>query len=145
MPPARVIAPTIVLKDTGTPKGRGAFALSAHAENSIVEICPVVIFDVPDPDLLPKEIGRRIFKWSTLIGKQGMQRGLALGYGSMYNHANPANLRYCASRITQTMTFIANRQICVGDELTINYDEPSGLDSSSESAWMKREGIEPSS
>jgi uncharacterized protein len=143
MPPVKIITPAIVIKDTGTTKGRGVFALSSYAENSTVEICPVIIFDDSENAALPLELRRRIFKWSALIGKNGLQRAIALGCGSLYNHANPANLRYRASRITQTLTFSTTRPIEPGEELTINYDEASGINTTAESQWMKREGIVP--
>jgi hypothetical protein len=142
-PPVKIITPAIVIKDAGTMKGRGVYALSAYKKDSTVEICPVIIFDTKDHAALPPELRTRVFSWSALIGKQGSQRALALGCGSMYNHANPANLRYQASRITRTLTFTAIRPIQPGEELTINYDLPDGINPSPESRWMKREGITP--
>jgi hypothetical protein len=132
-----------VIKDTGTSKGRGVFTLAPYEPNQLVEVCPVVVFDVSDLNVYPVQLRRIVFAWSILIGKVGLQRAIALGCASMYNHANPANLRFQASRITRTLTFRATRAIARGEELTINYDKASGYDSSPESVWMKREGITP--
>jgi hypothetical protein len=62
-----------------------------------------------------------VFHWSRLANVPGT-RALALGYGSLYNSANPSNLRYEADSSQQTLRFIANRDISADEELTINYD-----------------------
>ena len=108
-----------------------------------METCPVIVFASEDFNALPQMLRERLFDWSKLINKPPGQHAMALGYGSVYNYANPANLRYCAMRSTFTITFVAARDIQMGEELTINYDEPSGFDPSPVSAWMSRHGITP--
>jgi len=139
--PVQLVSPAAVIKDTGTSKGRGVFTLKSYESNQLVEVCPVVVFDIPDLNVFPVQLRRVVFAWGVLTGRAGLQRAIALGCGSMYNHANPANLRFQASRITRTLTFRATRAIARGEELTINYDKASGRDSSGESVWMKQEGI----
>ena len=78
-----------------------------------------------------------------MINKPSGESALALGYGSVYNYANPANLCYAATRTTSSLTFVAARDIQAGEELTINYDERSGFDPASESKWMKQRGVDP--
>jgi SET domain-containing protein len=91
---------------------------------------------------LPTEFKRRSFDWSGLIAKRKGQIAFPLGYGSMYNHANPANLTYSGLRSTNVLMFVANQVIKAGAELTINYDERSGVNRSSESPWATRNDIE---
>jgi len=143
MLPIEIITPAIEIRNTGTAKGRCVVSRAAYEEGSIVEICPVLVFDVTDFAALPLELRRVVFKWSNLIGKTGIQRAVPLGFGSLYNHANPANLRYRASRLTQTMTYLATRAIRAGEELTINYDAPSGHSAAKDSRWMKGQGVIP--
>ncbi len=133
----------VEIRDTGTAKGLGVFALRPFNRGDLVEACPVVIFDQDDYDALPKELRERTFNWSAVISKPPGMHALALGYGSIYNFENPANLQYTAMRSTATMTFVANRVIEAGEELTINYDERSGIDPAIQSAWMKRNNIDP--
>src|SRR5687767_7775471 len=84
--------PSIYVKDTGTPKGRGVFALRAFSAGEIVEECPVVILRALRA-ALPEEFQDRVFHWEWRPDGNGTSV-LALGYGSLYNHDNPANMRY---------------------------------------------------
>jgi uncharacterized protein len=135
--------PTVEVRHTGTSKGLAVYALRSLGAGEHVETCPVILFTEDDYGALPKAIRERLFNWSALISKPRRQHALALGYGSVYNHANPANLTYSALRSNSTLTFIAARAIGIGEELTINYDERSGTDPFDESAWMKRNAIKP--
>lgn len=137
--------PNVEIRDTRTAKGIGVYAVQPLAQGEQVETCPVVIVAAEDFDALPKILRERLFDWSALIHKTPGQHALALGYGSIYNHANPANLKYFALRSTSTITFVANRVIEAGEELTINYDERGGFDAAVQSAWMKRNKVEPCS
>ena len=47
---------------------------------------------------------------------------LALGWGRMYNHATPANLRYFAFAEERELHCFADRDIEINEELTINYN-----------------------
>jgi len=67
----------------------------------------------------------------------------ALGWGSMYNHGNPANVRYSAKESDLSLVFSAARQIEVGEELTVNYNESYGDIHSSEDIWFQGRGITP--
>jgi SET domain-containing protein len=79
-----------------------------------------------------------------LGGKPG-ETGIALGYGSMYNHGNPANLRYRALHdgMSSALIFTAARDIAVGEELTINYNYTKGETTSTEENWFKAQGLTP--
>lgn len=56
----------------------------------------------------------------------GSAHAVALGYGSLFNHDNPASLRYEADPGNLSLRFIATRDIAAGEELTINYNAPQG-------------------
>lgn len=85
-----------------------------------VEVCPVVVFE-RDFNAPPELLGQRVFNWVVLASAPVGNHALALGYGSLYNHNNPANMRYEADAVSQLLRFIAVREIRVDEELTINY------------------------
>ena len=130
-------SPDVYIKDTGTQKGRGVFAAKNFKTGEIVEECPVVLFKAPFVPL--DEMKRVIFSWLALTKENGGNTfALALGCGSMYNHDNPANMKYEANAINQTLKFIAIREITAYEELTINYNALSGNTESSDDNWFDR-------
>lgn len=137
----RIVPAHAYIEDTGTRKGRGVFAARAFAVGETVEVCPVVSF-VDGFDKLPVELKRVIFNWGYLSGSPGPQ-GLALGYGSMYNHSNPANMRYQADLANVSLHFIAVRPIATGEELTVNYNAHGGGAEWHDDTWFEQMGIEP--
>lgn len=130
------------VRDTGNATGRGVFAARAFTAGEVVELCPVVILEC-DFKSLPPEIQQRVFDWSALAQAEGVVCALALGYGSMYNHANPANLRYEPSGEGECMRFIAASDIDANSELTINYNGAYGENVSDEDDWFESRGITP--
>ena len=137
----RILPPSIYVADTGTPKGRGAFAARTFAAGELVEACPVVPFDL-EIRSVPAEIERIMFGWGYLVGTPGPQ-AIVLGYGSVYNHDNPANMRYEAIVSTQELHFIAVRDILVDEELTVNYNAHGGGAEWDDNGWFKRMRIKP--
>lgn len=125
-----LLPPNVYIKDTGTAKGRGVFASRAFRDGEIVEISPVVLFHMHYKSL-PKVIKTLVFDWEMLAGKP-RTHALALGFGSFYNHSNPANMRYEADRAGDSLRFIAVRDIDVDEELTINYCAEGGVPVSNE-------------
>jgi hypothetical protein len=116
--------PSIYIKDTGTPKGKGVFASRSFSQGEVVEISPVVLFH-KHYFTLPKEIKTLVFNWEALAGKK-QTHAMALGYGSFYNHNNPANLSFEAVAENELLRFIATRNIDIDEELTINYCSVAG-------------------
>ncbi|OIN92350.1 MAG: hypothetical protein AUJ20_08150 [Comamonadaceae bacterium CG1_02_60_18] len=133
--------PIVYIKDTGTVKGRGVFAARAFVKDEVVEVSPVVAFMLA-PLPLPPAIHRILFNWGYLVGKPGPQ-AIVLGYGSLYNHCNPANLCYRADEPSQTMIYVAARHIAANEELTINYNAHGGGAVWHDDAWFERMQITP--
>ena len=129
------------VKDTGTPKGRGVFASRALRAGEVVEVCPVLLLHVSF-DKLPDEIRRVVFNWSKLANMTGVH-ALALGYGSMYNHANPANVRYEASEDGAYLRLVATEAIGCDSELTINYNAIGGGTRSESDDWFRSVQVTP--
>ena len=119
-----LLPPNVYIKDTGTAKGRGVFASRAFKSGETIEICPVVLFHM-EYNSLPKAIKTLVFDWEVLAGRR-RTHALALGYGSFYNHNNPANLRYEADAENDLLRFIAVRDIDADEELTVNYCAEGG-------------------
>ena len=122
--------PDVYVKDTGTPKGRGVFAARRFSPCETVEECPVVLFRKPY-GALHKELKSIVFHWPVPEGAAETQ-ALALGYGSLYNHANPSNLRYETDVEALLLRLVAVREIDPGEELTINYNADGGAEASDE-------------
>ncbi|MGH8601962.1 MAG: SET domain-containing protein-lysine N-methyltransferase [Gammaproteobacteria bacterium] len=129
------------VKDTGTAIGRGIYASRSISPGGIVEISPVILVS-GDFDDLPTEIRHIVFNWNVLAKMSGFH-AIALGYGSMYNHSNPANLRYDACGNGQFLRFIAVSQITKDTELTVNYNALEGYPTSDKDTWFDRNEIEP--
>lgn len=133
--------PSTYIQDTGTAKGRGVFSARAYGFGEVVEVCPVVVLNATF-SLLPEEIKTLVYDWSVLA-KVPNTHALALGYGSMYNHENPANMRYEADSQHSLLRFIAIRVINKGEELTINYNSIGGGPQWDNNNWFERMNIEP--
>ncbi len=146
----KINPPDVYVQNTGTRKGRGVFASRSFKAGELVEVSPVVL--IPNPKSLvspPPQIKvdfRRgmkllLFNWSGLAKASG--RALALGYGSLYNSANPSNMRYEADATLPALRFIAARDIAADEELTINYNAHGGGVESPDYHWFTEMEIEP--
>ena len=128
---------------TGTPKGRGVFSARSFRTDEVIERCPVVMFDGSYSDL-PQPLKNLVFSWSRLANLERPCQALALGYGSLYNHDNPSNLRYEADVQNRLLAFIADRDIAKGEELTVNYNATGGGASwDKNNWWFERNNIQP--
>ena len=135
--------PETYIKDTGTIKGKGVYANRNYAIGDIIEVSPVIILFAPYSTLPPK-LKTRVFNWGNLT--QGpASSALALGFGSMYNHSNPANVKFKANTENESITFIAEKNISINEELTINYNGPDGSTLSEQDDWFDRHNITLSS
>lgn len=125
------------LAPTETPKGLGVFASRAIAAGETVEIAPVIQLR-SNFEQLEIDLQRRVFDWERIASFEGTS-AMALGYGSMYNHADQANMLYESALEGDAIKFIAARAINVDEELTINYN--SAANSSTEDIWFKMCGV----
>jgi SET domain-containing protein len=131
------------LKFINPQKGWGVVATRRIQVGETVEIVPIVrLFRaITDRHL---NLKHRVFDWEALGGRAG-ETALALGYGSMYNHRNPANLRYSAIHdgSSSALVYIAARDIAAGEELTINYNDTKGETTSTQDNWFEERGVTP--
>lgn len=136
-----VYPPDVRVMDTGTKRGRGVFAQRDFTEGETVEISPVVIFETPFSSF-PAELRTIVFSWGMLCGS-GHSHAVSLGYGSLYNHNDPANMRYEPDPENRLMKYIAVRNIVAGEELSINYNAKGGGATWGDSNWFDRMQITP--
>jgi uncharacterized protein len=93
-------------------KGRGVFAREAIPAETVIERVPMLIFSAT---VLEAELADYAFEWAP--GKVG----LAMGYGSIYNHSFKPNAYYTDDG-PQIKSYIALKDIEAGEEITINYN-----------------------
>lgn len=100
-------------------RGRGIFARRDFAEGELIEECPVIV--VPAAEV--EHVGRTVlasyhFRW----GGTGDDSAIALGFGSLYNHAHDPNAMYVKKYEQQTIAFVSLRAIASGEEITVSYN-----------------------
>lgn len=130
------------VRDTGTPKGRGIFATRQFAAGEVVEVAHVLFGKLGG---MAGSLETYAFNWSGVRGRGSVDPDhpvIALGNGSLYNSANPANMRYEADGVEKSLRFIADRDIDAGEELTINYSADGGGTTSAHNRWFERKNIE---
>ncbi len=94
-------------------KGRGVFARIMIPKGTIFETVPILVCN--QDDIVGSTLMDYVYAW----GAETV--GLALGYGSLYNHSFKPNARY-DDLVQQRKEFTALRDIQPGEEVTINYN-----------------------
>ena len=105
-------------------RGRGVFCGSALKQGDLVELCPVLVLPKGDFD---KIHGSHLHDYYFLWEHEG-ETALALGYGSLYNHATESNADYEMDFAARTIAIIAQRDIAADEEICIDYTD--GVDAS---------------
>ena len=99
--------------------GRGVFTGESLEAGDLIEICPVIV--LPEKDL-PVIHSTKLHDYYFLWGDDQQQCAIALGYGSLYNHAYEPNARYLLDYEHQTIDFYCIKNIAAGEEITVNYN-----------------------
>lgn len=108
--------------------GRGVFTTREFAVGELIEECPVLIIPADDrPYVDQTSFSGYYFEW------KGGAGGLALGFGSLYNHSYRPNARYDPGKGHKTLRFTAVKAIKPGAEITINYN---GSPTSRKKLWF---------
>ncbi|CAN5139816.1 SET domain-containing protein-lysine N-methyltransferase [soil metagenome] len=130
-----------VVRATGTVMGRGVFAARRIACGEVIEVCPVLQIRSFNTRLM-SELHKVVFDWEALAGVEGFS-AIAFGYGSLYNHANPANARYRATPDAAGLLITAAADIEMAAEITINYNATAGEPQSADDIWFVATGVIP--
>jgi SET domain-containing protein len=97
-------------------KGRGVFARKSIKKGDTIEHVPLLF--VPAETMvngLDNDYMRRYYYcWTS------KRVAVALGYGSLYNHSYQSNAEY--KHGSDTIKYVAIRNIAAGEEITINYN-----------------------
>ena len=108
---------------------RGVFARRAFRPGDVIEITPVILIPNTQRALIRQTVLENyVFDWGC------GSTAVALGYGSLYNHAYAPNAHYCQDIDRKTLEFSAIRDIAAGDEITVNYN---GSSESSLPMWFE--------
>ncbi len=107
--------------------GRGVFATVPFAKGLLIERCPVLVLPANEifaADGAPAtRLTSYVFDWRDIAGGEFV--GLALGFGSLYNHRILANATWTAVS-PDLLEIHAARDIAAGDEVSINYNGEPG-------------------
>lgn len=100
-------------------KGRGVFAATAIPADTLIEVCPVIVLPKGDLQRIHES---RLHDYYFLWDGEG-ETAIALGYGSLYNHADDSNADYEMHIEARTLHIIARRRIPAGEEICIDYTD----------------------
>lgn len=112
--------------DSSRGRGRGVFAGRRFKEHDLIEICPVLLFNVPEGQ--EHLLEGFAFRWSK------KKIALALGNGSLYNHSYQPNAYFELSFAEKTLDVYAYRNIDAGEEILFNYH---GNPDCQDALWFK--------
>jgi hypothetical protein len=99
-------------------KGRGVFSTRLISKDDTFEVCPVLVLPAQDYETVKAS---RLVDYFFSFNKEENTLSLALGFGSLYNHAIYSNAAYLLDRENKTLTFFALADIPAGKEICINY------------------------
>lgn len=99
-------------------KGRGVFCKQSISGGEEFEICPLIHLPAEDYNIL---MASHLVDYFFNFNKEENTLVLALGFGSLYNHAIHSNASYLLNRETRLITFFALSDIPAGTEICINY------------------------
>jgi hypothetical protein len=95
--------------------GRGVFAARVFAQEAIIEICPVIVVPAAQRAVIGTTVlFDHCYEW-------GDAAGLALGFGSLYNHSYEPNAHYRQHIDRGLVVVTALAAIAKHEEITINY------------------------
>jgi SET domain-containing protein len=103
--------------------GTGVFARRAFEPGELLECCPVIVCPAGEEAMLEQTSLRGLyFHWDDEAV------AVALGFGSLYNHAWGSNARYEPDVEASVIRIVCVRPIAAGDEVTVNYTgDPDGV------------------
>jgi uncharacterized protein len=111
--------------------GQGVFAARSFMPGVIIEICPVLIVPAAQRAALDTTLlYDHYYEWKD-------EAGLALGFGSLYNHSFDPNACYRQHIDRGLVIVTALRDIAKDEEITINYN---GDPADQSSVWYEKEG-----
>jgi hypothetical protein len=117
--------------------GRGVFAQKAITIGTIIEECPIIKMKLQEMTVRKQML---LNYYAFMIDEQNEYTGIALGYGSLYNHTDNCNATYYFDKEKELMIFEAIQPITKNQEITINYLGPNS-DGKSIENWINKPEI----
>jgi len=112
-------------------KKRCVFSANNIQKGEIIELCPVILLDSEDTQVIHKtRLHNYYFVWD-LAAKTS---AIALGYGSLYNHSEEANADFEILPDDMMIKIYATRDLVAGEEICIDY---MGLKDGSLKLWFE--------
>ena len=116
-------------------KGRGVFCFDPIGRGETIETCRLILVDTEaSPGMLHSELFNYVFRY----GSDPEVLALALGYGSLYNHATDSNAEFHFDRQRECIVFTALADIPAGCEICINYAGEQGKEYDD---WFRERGL----
>ena len=98
--------------------GRGVFASRDIKKSEVIERCPIIEIPKHDSSGLNESI---LVTYFFYFGKDKERLAIALGFGSIYNHAYIPNAKFRIKQKDTVIDFVALKNINKDDEITVNY------------------------
>jgi len=95
----------------------GMFCTEDIASGSVIEICPIILI----PGEQARQIVRGYILYEYYFEWKKDSIAIALGYGSLYNHAENPNTEFQPDYKNQYIIFTALKNIPAGTEILVDY------------------------
>ncbi len=107
----------ITVQPSKIAKGLGVFATNDIKKGELIEEAPLLLMSMKEFELIKKtKLYYYFFEYTN------NHFGIALGYGSLYNHSYTPNARYLYNFKKKILKIIAIKNIAKGDEIFFNYN-----------------------
>lgn len=116
------INPNIIIKESKA-FGKGVFVKSDLEANTLIEISPVIVLSENDTKIIHQTL---LHDYYFLWGDEQVKSAIALGYVSLYNHAQTPNCIHECNFKENTISIYTKSDIKANEELYIDYN--MGLD-----------------
>jgi len=114
--------------------GRGVYARRDIKKGEIIERCPIIEVPKHDVSNLKESI---LVTYFFYFGRSKERLAIALGFGSMYNHAYKPNTTYKINQREMIIDFIALDDIKQDSEITFNYSNGSDTKDKKSPLWFE--------
>jgi SET domain-containing protein len=99
-------------------RGRGMFCAEDIQKGTLIEICPLIKIPKNQLQTIDQTI---LYNYYFLLDEEEYPACIALGYGSMYNHAETPNAEVLMDANAKIMYVECIQTINAGDEILISY------------------------
>ena len=116
--------PGLYIKDVAG-KGNCVFSGLDINEGDLIEVCQTILIPKQEISILHRTVLHDYyFSW----GEDMKEAAIALGFGSIYNHAVESNADFILDFEHNTIDIVAIDDIKAGEEITLNYHGEKGDD-----------------